>query len=169
MTRLTLAPVPWKAHPLVFSSPRTTPLPVSLPLPATPLADPPGERFELPSRPASVAAAREVVRHRLSGWGVPRDLIDTGRLVISELVTNALLHTDSERIVCRIERRGFQVRIEVADQGPGIDPCAPRCCPADPDAEGGRGLLLLDAMATRWGVISPDQGAGCTVWAEIAP
>ncbi|AKG41977.1 regulatory protein [Streptomyces xiamenensis] len=100
---------------------------------------------------------------------MPRDLIDTGRLVISELVTNALLHTDSERIVCRIERRGFQVRIEVADQGPGIDPCAPRCCPADPDAEGGRGLLLLDAMATRWGVISPDQGAGCTVWAEIAP
>ncbi|MFD7512449.1 ATP-binding protein [Streptomyces sp. NPDC059853] len=153
----------------MYSPPRTTPLPVSLPSPAVPPADPPGERFELPSRPASVAAARELVRHRLTGWGVPRDLVDTARLIVSELVTNALLHTASDRIVCRVERRGRQLRIEVADQGPGLDPRVPAAGPSDPDAEGGRGLLLLDAMAARWGVISPHQGAGCTVWAEIAP
>ena len=91
---------------------------------------------------------------------------ETARLLVSELVANAVLHTDSRQIICRIEASGPCLRLEVVDEGSGIPEA-----PSDPgaDAECGRGLMLLDALAHSWGVLRPDQGGGCTVWAEIRP
>ncbi|WP_253195124.1 ATP-binding protein [Streptomyces sp. MP131-18] len=148
----------------------TTPLPRPRPLPA-PVgahAGRRGERFELPALAASVAAARSRVALRAGHWGLPETVCDTAQLVVSELFTNAILHTDSDVVHCRLEATGLlRLRIEVADEGPGLDKRAPDAASAD--AEHGRGLLLLDALAARWGVIAPDRATGCTVWAEIRP
>ena len=140
------------------------PLPRSRPLGAD--ADPPGERFILPPRSESATAARLLVTHWLGRWGMPEQVRETARLLVSELVANAVLHTDSRQIICRIEASGPCLRLEVVDEGSGIPEA-----PSDPgaDAECGRGLMLLDALAHSWGVLRPDQGGGCTVWADIRP
>ncbi|MGP4115466.1 ATP-binding protein [Streptomyces sp. 4N509B] len=143
-----------------------TPLPIPRPVRST--IDPPGERFTLPAQADSVAVARRITVRWLRLWGLPQPLWDTARLVVSELFTNALLHTDSGQIVCRLEASGRRVRIEVADEGLGIDdgPADQEPGRAD-EAENGRGLLLVDTLTDAWGVITADRRAGCTVWAEI--
>lgn len=151
----------------------TTPLP--LPHPARSPAHPPGERFTLPAQADSVAVARRIVVRWLRLWGVPDQVRETARLVVSELFTNAVLHTDSGQIVCRIEVSGGTLRIEVADQGLGLDEAPAGGTAAPPtqgragggEAENGRGLMLVDALAGSWGVITADRRAGCTIWAEI--
>jgi anti-sigma regulatory factor (Ser/Thr protein kinase) len=104
-------------------------------------------------------------------WGLPEPLRETARLVVSELFTNAVLHTDSGQVVCRVEASGARLRIEVADQGLGLDEdegdCGTPGGHGDVEAENGRGLMLVDALADSWGVITADRRAGCTVWAEI--
>ncbi|MDT0269785.1 ATP-binding protein [Streptomyces sp. DSM 44915] len=130
-----------------------------------PPSQPPGESFALPARDASVATARRRVRHQLYGWGLPSTTCDNAQLIVSELVTNAILHTQSSQVRCLLWSRGQTLRIEVADEGPGLVRRPPSSAPAE--AEHGRGLLLLDALAARWGVISPDHWAGCTIWAEL--
>jgi anti-sigma regulatory factor (Ser/Thr protein kinase) len=104
-------------------------------------------------------------------WGLPEPVRETARLVVSELFTNAVLHTESGQIVCRIEASGDRLRIEVADEGLGLDETLGACgAPGedgDADAENGRGLMLVDALAESWGVITADRRAGCTIWAEI--
>ncbi|WP_059008623.1 ATP-binding protein [Streptomyces specialis] len=154
----------------VFPLHGTTPLTLPAQAPTAPGTPRQGERFALPALAESVATARDRVERRFDHWGLPREVRDTARLVISELVTNALLHTDSHIITCRLEAspRLDRLRIEVADEGRGLDRrAAPR--PASADSEHGRGLVLLDALAARWGVLCPDRNAGCTVWAELRP
>ena len=87
------------------------------------------------------------------------------RLIVSELVTNAVLHggCGSEAPVrLRIDRRPSSVRMEVVDEGEGFTP-VPRV--AADRGERGRGLLIVERLAQRWGV---DTGRGTTVWAELA-
>ncbi|WP_063784454.1 ATP-binding protein [Streptomyces sp. SBT349] len=148
-----------------------SPLHGTTPLPFPPSVDPRehrrGERFELPAVAASVADARSRVARRADRWGLPDTVRDTAQLIISELFTNALLHTDSHIVICRLESAGHRLRLEVADEGPGLARLFPRA--PSSEAEHGRGLMLLDALAARWGVISPENGRGCTVWAEVRP
>ncbi|WP_062214907.1 ATP-binding protein [Streptomyces sp. NBRC 109706] len=125
----------------------------------------PGESFALPARDTSVATARHRTRVQLYGWGLSSSTSDTAQLIVSELVTNAILHTHSSQVRCLLWSSGQFLRIEVADEGAG--PARGPVGVADSDQEHGRGLLLLDALAARWGVISPDRRAGCTVWAEL--
>jgi serine/threonine-protein kinase RsbW len=169
VTRITTASAARKAEQPVSSLHGTTPLP--LPRPTRSAANPPGERFTLPARADSVAVARRIVVRWLRLWGLSEPLCDTARLVLSELFTNAVLHTDSGQIVCRIEASGGRLRIEVADEGLGLDEALGTCESPYPaqstDAENGRGLVLVDALADSWGVITADRRAGCTVWAEI--
>ncbi|MDT0305840.1 ATP-binding protein [Streptomyces sp. DSM 44917] len=136
----------------------------------TPFAspDPRREWFQLPALAASVATARHRVGRRLHRWGLPEAVRDTAELVISELVTNVVLHTDSRTVVCRLDGTGHRLRIEVADEGPGLPAVPARAASADARAEHGRGLMLLDALTARWGVHSP-AAPGCTVWAELHP
>lgn len=92
------------------------------------------------------------------------DTCDSAALVISELVTNAIVHTASSRVVCELHDHDDTVRIAVHDQG--CAPGEPRPSPQRPDEEHGRGLLLVDALCRAWG--AHEHGPGLLVWAELA-
>ena len=100
----------------------------------------------------SVATARAFVRDTLQGWGYT-DIVDDAVVLTSELVTNAVVHAGTAAdVLCLRTEDG--VRVEVSDHYPereiplqssGLDF-------GSPDREGGRGLLLCAALASRWGV-----------------
>ncbi|WP_078916986.1 ATP-binding protein [Streptomyces sp. NRRL S-813] len=120
--------------------------------------------FELAAHPGSPAQARRLTRARLTAWSVCEDTCDTADLVISELVTNAIVHTASSRVVCELHDRGELVRIAVRDEGRA--PGEPHPSPQRPEEEHGRGLLLVEAMCLSWG--AQQHGQGLVVWAELA-
>ncbi|WP_180217839.1 SpoIIE family protein phosphatase [Streptomyces albus] len=100
----------------------------------------------------SVATARGFVRDTLQGWGLG-DIVDDAVVLTSELVTNAVVHAGTAaEVLCLRDEDG--VRVEVIDRYPErelpLQETNPQ--PASPDREGGRGLLLCSALATRWGV-----------------
>jgi hypothetical protein len=99
----------------------------------------------------------------LNVWSVCEDTCDTAALVISELVTNALVHTASSRIVCELHDGDELVRIAVRDEG--CAPGEPHPSPTQPEEEHGRGLLLIDALCDAWG--AHENGPGLLVWAEL--
>lgn len=117
----------------------------------------------------SAAAARGFVRDALLGWGLP-EVVDDAVVLVSELVTNAVVHAGTAAEVSCL-REETSVRIEVTDHHPerglpslGEGPTSERY--ADPDGEGGRGLLMCSALAERWGV---EYAAGQkTVWFRLA-
>ncbi|MEU2772157.1 ATP-binding protein [Streptomyces sp. NPDC007162] len=120
-------------------------------------------RFELAAHPGSPAQARRLARARLTGWSVCADTCDTALLVISELVTNAIVHTASRRVVCELHDRDDTVRIAVHDEG--CAPDEPHPSPQRPEEEHGRGLLLVEALCQAWG--AQEHGPGLLVWAEL--
>ncbi|MGW3951759.1 ATP-binding protein [Streptomyces sp. NPDC004752] len=120
-------------------------------------------RFELAAHPGSPAQARRLTRARLSGWSVCADTCDTAVLVISELVTNAIVHTASRRVVCELHDHDDVLRIAVRDEG--CAPGEPHPSPRRAEEEHGRGLLLVDAMCRAWG--AQEHGPGLLVWAEL--
>ncbi|WTE45933.1 ATP-binding protein [Streptomyces sp. NBC_01622] len=120
-------------------------------------------RFELAAHPGSPAQARRLTRARLSGWSVCEDTCDTAVLVVSELVTNAIVHTASSHIVCELHDGDDLVRIAVRDEG--CAPGEPHPSPQRPDEEHGRGLLLIDALCRAWG--AKEHGPGLLVWADL--
>ncbi|EMF26054.1 hypothetical protein H114_26214 [Streptomyces gancidicus BKS 13-15] len=93
------------------------------------------------------------------------DTCDTAALVVSELVTNAIVHTASSHVVCELHDGDDLLRIAVRDEG-----CAPGRPRANtrqrPEEEHGRGLLLVDALCRAWG--AQEHGPGLLVWAELA-
>ncbi|MFF4524635.1 ATP-binding protein [Streptomyces bluensis] len=120
-------------------------------------------RFELAAHPGSVAHARRLTRARLSGWALCEDTCDTAALVVSELVTNAIVHAAGRRVVCELHDRDDLVRIAVRDEGRA--PGEPHPTPQRPEEEHGRGLLLIEAMCRAWG--AQDAGPGLLVWADV--
>jgi hypothetical protein len=120
-------------------------------------------RFELAAHPGSPAQARRLVRARLTDWSVCADTCDTAVLVISELVTNAIVHTASSRVVCELHDHDDTVRIAVQDEG--CAPDEPHPSPQRPEEEHGRGLLLVEALCRAWG--AQEHGSGLLVWAEL--
>jgi anti-sigma regulatory factor (Ser/Thr protein kinase) len=83
---------------------------------------------------------------------VPDDRLDAIQLLVTELVTNSVIHAGlrpGDQIELSITRSHAGLRVEVADRGDGFDPPPP---PADPFAENGRGLALVDMLSDRWGV-----------------
>jgi anti-sigma regulatory factor (Ser/Thr protein kinase) len=115
----------------------------------------------LAAGPEAAAVARRALGDLEDELGT--DLLRDVRLMVSELVTNALRHAGRPQngIVMRRSLRDELLRIEVGDRGPGFTPVAPR----DPSGEGGWGLLLVDALADRWGVAR--MGSMCSVWFEV--
>jgi anti-sigma regulatory factor (Ser/Thr protein kinase) len=116
-------------------------------------------RLALRPVPSSAASARQFVDDTLGEWGCD-SFVDASRLLVSELVTNAVLHarTDIELVV-RLHPRG--VRVEVHDGSPA----APVVRRYDDDAMTGRGLALVDELARRWGVERTPGGKA--VWFEL--
>ncbi|MGW0731393.1 ATP-binding protein [Streptomyces sp. NPDC002851] len=118
--------------------------------------------------PAEVGRARRWARSRLAGSGIEVDepLAETLVLLISELVTNAVVHTGCPAVL-RIHLPPVPkscpgtVRVEVADSSAR----APRPRRAEGDATDGRGLALVDGLADRWGWQA--EGAGKRIWCEV--
>ncbi|MFD6289460.1 ATP-binding protein [Streptomyces sp. NPDC060205] len=121
--------------------------------------------FGLPPTPASVGLARRNVTELLRAWGTDPEACDNAVLVTSELVTNALTHTASERIVCRLRSDGQRIQLEVEDQNRGLSIPAQRT--ARLDDQGGRGLMLVGMLSTDWGTRDTAHGSGRVVWAVL--
>jgi anti-sigma regulatory factor (Ser/Thr protein kinase) len=112
----------------------------------------------LPLHPAAVATARRLAREVASPATV-----DTVELLVSELVTNAVLHVHGGRVLeLRILVWDDCVRVEVRDSSYHLPQML---LPADWGLHG-RGLFMVDALSDRWG--SEPTATGKTVWCEVA-
>lgn len=114
--------------------------------------------------------ARLLAAHQLDAWGIPfgSDISETAALIVGELAANAVIHArvPGRDIALRLGHAPEVLRIEIADARGERLPHAPSPLDLPPDADNGRGLLLVDALANRWGV-DTDPGPGKRVWAEI--
>ncbi|MFF3332355.1 SpoIIE family protein phosphatase [Streptomyces sp. NPDC002888] len=111
--------------------------------------------------PEAVRHARRYTRRVLRGWSMPDDDIDSALLVVSELVTNALVHTGGP-VRLDLILHNHRLRVAVTDSSPRS--------PVKPsdigwEATGGRGILLVEAMSDTWGTV-PVSG-GKQVWCEL--
>jgi anti-sigma regulatory factor (Ser/Thr protein kinase) len=118
--------------------------------------------FQLRAAPTSVSAARHATR----GFGASLPIsIDDALVVVSELVTNAVLH-GTEPITLCLAWNGQLLWIGVTDG----DACVGCVTATRPSAgvDHGRGLALTDHLARSWGTYQAHDGLGKTVWAIIA-
>jgi serine phosphatase RsbU (regulator of sigma subunit)/anti-sigma regulatory factor (Ser/Thr protein kinase) len=119
-------------------------------------------RVPLPQDARAVRAARAHLRAVVDQWELGA-LEDAAELVVSELVTNALVHAGTAcALTVRYDAAGAQLRLGVED-GTTSHP-QPR--DAAEDASGGRGMQIVEAVARRWWVAP--HGSGKTVWVELA-
>jgi anti-sigma regulatory factor (Ser/Thr protein kinase) len=111
-------------------------------------------------------AARAFVAETLTAWNVPADEVEAAQLVVSELVTNAVLHApDSPTISLDLRLTDGTVRVLVSDRGLGEPDRSPH--PDPRTNETGRGVWLVDAFAERWGTEMHGR-EGKTVWCELS-
>lgn len=122
---------------------------------------PPREaRIKLPVHPSSSGKARRFVSGALRSWRMPEVADGALELLTSELTTNAVRHARSAfTVVVRYD--GERVRVEVYDSSPEVP--RPRT-PSDEDT-GGRGLILVEALAEAWGMAPTLEGK--QVWFEV--
>ncbi|MFF0740860.1 ATP-binding protein [Streptomyces sp. NPDC004111] len=142
-------------------------------------------QLEVGADPAEVGRARRWARSRLVGSGIAADepLAETLVLLISELVTNAVVHTGCPAVLRMLFPGdlgrapqagsgaapggpagafvGCTVRVEVAD----VSACPPRPRHAEGEDTNGRGLELVDGLADRWGWQA--EGTGKRIWCEV--
>ena len=109
----------------------------------------------------SVGEARSWIEAFLAERAIGNPLRDDAQLVVSELVTNALMHGDGA-LVLRASISDSDVQVSVTDSGDAM----PEMLPPDPSRIGGLGLIVVERIATDWGV-SPFPG-GKTVWAALS-
>jgi anti-sigma regulatory factor (Ser/Thr protein kinase) len=146
------------------------------------VADPPGMSASWPlsaslplgALPGATPCARLHARAVLAEWGLG-ELAEAAELVVSELVTNAVRASTGPDgrprydgagmpvVVLRMASDGIKLLIEVWDSIPG----APAAGHPEPEDEGGRGLMLVEAMCARWNWQSVDGWPGKVVWAEL--
>lgn len=107
---------------------------------------------------------RRIVSSYLDEWGLA-ELTDAVELAVTELVANVVRHVPDRRCALVLLRQTAGVRVEVSDRCPQL-PCI--TTELSLEAEGGRGLALLDAVVDKWGV-QPGPGTGKTVWFECSP
>lgn len=125
---------------------------------------PPGSTTTLRGVPQSVSTARCRVR-RFLGAGHPAS--DEVVLLVSEVVTNSVVHStscDGGEVAMTVAAGPGTVVVEVSDAGSGAS--APHVR-NDPEAENGRGMFLVDLLASRWGIKDDGRGGRRTVWFEI--
>ncbi len=115
------------------------------------------------AEPERIAAARHQLRELLHDWA-DEDQVDAAVLMVSEMVTNVLVHTDGDALLVA-EATGLhgerRLRVEVAD---GSDELPHRRRPGEM-ASSGRGLVLMEMLAHAWGV--DPRGEGKSIWFEL--
>ncbi|MEU6014492.1 ATP-binding protein [Streptomyces sp. NPDC047515] len=105
---------------------------------------------------------RRILRLYLTAWDL-LDVADAAELALTELIANVVRHVPGRRcqtLIFLLPAGG--VRVEVADGCPEL----PRVALGDVLDEGGRGLVLVDAVTDRWGAEPRRDGGGKTVWFE---
>ena len=116
---------------------------------------------ELLGKPASVRKARVFTGGSLADDGVEASVIELAELLVSELVTNAAVHARGTiGLTVHTDARGVRIEVEDPDRG------RPVLRPASGDQVDGRGLLLVDKLATDWG--TERRATHKVVWFEIA-
>lgn len=124
-------------------------------------------QLKVEPNPAEVGRARSWARARLAGSGISPDepLAEVLVLIVSELVTNAVVHTGCPAVLQMLFLRAADsngtVRVEVCD----ASDCPPAPRHAGRDDTGGRGLELVHELADRWGW--QPEGAGKRIWCEV--
>jgi anti-sigma regulatory factor (Ser/Thr protein kinase) len=114
----------------------------------------------LPGNPDAGATARRALSKLRGDLDPP--LMETLRLLVTELVTNSVKHTGADSVVLKVLVGRGAVWTEVTDLGPGFDP--PAAGAAEKDRTGW-GLFLVERLAERWGVSR--DGDGTKVWFEL--
>jgi anti-sigma regulatory factor (Ser/Thr protein kinase) len=113
----------------------------------------------LPSDHTAPSRARHFVAETLRDWELDA-IVPDAELLVSELVTNAVLHAHSPAVVS-LARENDHVRVSVSDKSSVL----PKLREYGPTAVTGRGMMLVDRVATRWGVDL--DGSGKSVWFEL--
>jgi anti-sigma regulatory factor (Ser/Thr protein kinase) len=114
--------------------------------------------LSLPAEAASVATARRFILE--AKWSGTKEHADRLALLVSELATNAVLHARTEFSIS-VHSLGRKVRICVEDGNPSL----PVAKDYGPTAATGRGIALVEALSSRWGV--EQKAAGKIVWFEL--
>lgn len=156
-------PAGWPVHPRRLLGQWGRGVPVCMHSPparraALPTA-PPSRAVSLPPSLRSVAAARRFAERWLAEWGLD-ELAPDAALLLSELVTNAIVHVPdgSGDVELALARTPAQLIAQVTDAGGSL----PQCGRAGPDSENGRGMWLVEQIADQWG--HHVSAAGKTVW-----
>jgi anti-sigma regulatory factor (Ser/Thr protein kinase) len=127
--------------------------------------DPNGLRMRLGSGPDAAAEARRALAKLRADLDPP--LLETLRLLVTELVTNSVRHTDCDSLTLRIAVGKAAVLTEVADDAPGFDVESLATSESSaPDPDMGWGLFLVERLARDWGV--KEDGSTKRVWFELA-
>jgi anti-sigma regulatory factor (Ser/Thr protein kinase) len=119
----------------------------------------------LPTDASAAAIARQFVEDNRDH--IRPDLVQDARLLVSEVVTNAVLHGRGEiTLMVKVDRPS--IGIAVADSGDDLPAKLPAAPP--PSQASGRGLRIVDALASAWGVTpNPGRTPGKVVWFELHP
>jgi serine/threonine-protein kinase RsbW len=121
--------------------------------------------LRLPATPASAASVRHQLAADLAGHSISAELVDDVILVATELVSNAIRHATplgGGQVTVTWQVQGGSVMVRVTDGGADSQP---RVRHPSPREVSGRGLALVEALATRWGV--EDTPESTTVWAQL--
>jgi anti-sigma regulatory factor (Ser/Thr protein kinase) len=111
------------------------------------------QRISLIAASASPAAARSKVRAAINAWEIPVD-VSVAVLLVSELVTNAIRHEETEAVTLIITCACDQLRVEVHDTSRSL----PVTVDGPADAEAGRGLMLVAKLSDEWGFYGTPTG-----------
>ncbi|GHJ99822.1 ATP-binding protein [Streptomyces sp. NPDC003753] len=118
-----------------------------------------------PAERRTPARARAFARSRLAAWGVGEATAESADVVISEFVTNTVVHSGASELTLRLFRGPSELRIEVVDSGRWRRPNA-RPTRDGNMAESGRGLWMVETLTQRCGVHHTRHGT--TAWALLA-
>lgn len=121
----------------------------------------PSAERRFPGDASSAPSARRFAADVLNAWDLGA-LVDTARLLLDEIITNAVQHTVGD-VRVRLARDAWRLRVEVTDHSNRL----PDMRPMDPDSENGRGLFIVETLADRWGHETMDTG-GKIVWFELS-
>ncbi|WP_354637598.1 ATP-binding protein [Kitasatospora camelliae] len=123
---------------------------------------------DAPASPSAVPALRRFACDTARRWEIPDEAVDRLALVVTELVTNAVLHSDSPDVLVAIEFDGAVLTVEVKDSGTWRSRRSARRI-AEDDVTGGRGLDLVGRSTTWWHAFLSPLGTRVVACLAVRP